>query len=109
MNHNQKTEFRRAVGKALKLLRTAKGMKQSELATKIDVQKNYVSMVENGHREPSLSFLQAAARALGASIDMFFIFTRNSSELPNQSAIDYARLQQILLQLAQSAHEEKPR
>jgi transcriptional regulator with XRE-family HTH domain len=109
MNHDKDVAFRQAVGKALKLLRTAKGMKQLELAKKIGVQKNYVSMVENGHREPSLTFLQAAASALGASIDMFFVFTRDASDLPSQSAMDYARLQQLLLQLAQSSHDVKPR
>lgn len=107
MNQNQSTEFRRAVGKALKLLRTAKGMKQSELAQKIQVQKNYISMVENGHREPSLSFIQAAALALDASIDMFFVFAGDQTELPSQSAINYTRLQKILLQLARTLHDEK--
>jgi transcriptional regulator with XRE-family HTH domain len=108
MNQEKEIGLRQAVGKALKILRTARGIKQSDLANRIAVQKNYISMIENGRREPSLSFLQAAARALDVPIEMFFVFARDSTELPPQSAISFARLQQILLQLAHSEPEEKP-
>ncbi len=106
MNRKKDIKLGKAVGKALKLLRTAKGMKQSDLAKKIDVQTNYISMIENGHREPSLSFLEAAASALNAPIDFLFVFARDSSEIPKESAGNYDRLQQILLQLIKSSREE---
>jgi transcriptional regulator with XRE-family HTH domain len=105
MNKKKDMKLGKAVGKALKILRTAKGMKQSDLAKKTEVQTNYISMIENGHREPSLSFLEAAASALNAPIDLFFIFARDTSEISKGSSENYDRLQQILLQLIKSSHK----
>lgn len=46
------------IGHILKLLRTAAGLKQGPLADDLGVTVNYLSLVENGHKEPSLTFLK---------------------------------------------------
>lgn len=59
---------------ATKILRTAKGMKQKEVASKLGVTANYVSLVENGSREPSVSYLRGLARILGVPVGLFFLW-----------------------------------
>src|SRR5437867_5198376 len=62
------------LGSAIKLIRTAKGVKQRALAKGLNVSANYVSLVENGKREPSISFLRALANELEVPIGMFFLW-----------------------------------
>ena len=53
----------------LKELRIEKGVGQVELATKINVSKDIISLWENGLREPKLSNLIVLARFFEVSID----------------------------------------
>ena len=51
-------------GYVIRLLRTTEGISQAELAGILGVTSSYLSQVENGHREPSLSFLKAVSERL---------------------------------------------
>ena len=46
-----------------------RGMTLEELAAAVDRAPSQLSMIENGHREPKLTLLQAIARALGTTLD----------------------------------------
>ncbi|WP_221586375.1 XRE family transcriptional regulator [Microbacterium sp. G2-8] len=58
-----------AVGRRIRALRAARGIKLSELAAQVGRAPSQLSMIENGHREPRLSMLRAIARALEVSPD----------------------------------------
>jgi transcriptional regulator with XRE-family HTH domain len=62
------------LGSAIKLIRTARGVKQRALATELNVSANYLSLLEGGKREPSISLLRALARELDVPIGMFFLW-----------------------------------
>ncbi len=62
------------LARAIKLTRTASGMKQKEIAVKVGVTPNYLSLVENGKREPSISFLKRLATVLGVPVGLFFLW-----------------------------------
>jgi transcriptional regulator with XRE-family HTH domain len=62
------------LGSAIKLIRTAKGVKQRTLATELNVSSNYLSLIEVGKREPSISFLRSLANELKVPIGMFFLW-----------------------------------
>jgi transcriptional regulator with XRE-family HTH domain len=62
------------LGKAIKLVRTASGRKQGEIAEELGVTSNYLSLLENGKREPSVSFLKRLARTLGVPVGFFFLW-----------------------------------
>jgi len=47
-----------ALGLTLKLLRTASNLTQNSLAKDLGVSANYLSLLENERKEPSLSFLK---------------------------------------------------
>lgn len=62
------------LGNAIKVVRTAAGIKQQALAKKLQISANYLSLVENGKREPSISFLKRLADALGVPVGIFFLW-----------------------------------
>jgi len=62
------------LGNAIKLVRTAGRLKQRALAKKLNVSENYLSLIENGKREPSLSFLRGIAKALDVPVGIFFLW-----------------------------------
>jgi transcriptional regulator with XRE-family HTH domain len=57
---------------AVKLIRVASGKKQKEVAEDAGVSSNYLSLVENGKREPSVGFLRKLAKVLGVPVGLFF-------------------------------------
>ena len=59
------------IGSTLRLLRTAANLTQSSLAKELDVTANYLSLVENGRKEPSLTFLKKVSKALDAPLGYF--------------------------------------
>ena len=53
----------------VKRLREAKGWTQADLATKANVSRPYITMLEGGKRKtPSLAALQRLAKALGVLV-----------------------------------------
>jgi|SRR6516164_9122149 transcriptional regulator with XRE-family HTH domain len=55
------------LGKTIKRLRTERGLSQRELAEAADVTPSFLSLVENGEREPSLATVRNIAAALEIS------------------------------------------
>lgn len=52
-------------GAALRRVRRAAGMSQEVLGLEAGVQRNFVSLIELGHNQPTLSTISKLARALG--------------------------------------------
>ncbi len=62
MNESEK------MGKNLKRIRTAKGISQGEISRKLEVDKSFVSNIENGKTNPTLSTIVKIAKAIGVSV-----------------------------------------
>jgi transcriptional regulator with XRE-family HTH domain len=62
------------LGQATRLIRTASGLRQNEIAKRLHVTANYISLVENGKREPSVSFLRELARVFNVPVSFFFLW-----------------------------------
>lgn len=60
-------ELRAVVGRNVKRAREAQGLPQDELAHRAEIHVTYLSGVENGRRNITLSVLERIARALGVS------------------------------------------
>jgi len=56
------------VGQLIKIGRMNKGLSQEEMASKLDVTKNYISLVENNKKDPSIKFLKEVAKLLDIPI-----------------------------------------
>lgn len=57
------------LGNNLKRIRTEKGLSQVDIARQLDVSRGFVSNIESGKRNPTLSTLTRLAKALGVSTD----------------------------------------
>lgn len=62
------TEARRALGRALRELRTQAGITQKELAARASADDTYISQVETGHRDIRWSTITRLLIALDASV-----------------------------------------
>jgi transcriptional regulator with XRE-family HTH domain len=62
------------LGNAIKTVRTACKIKQRDLAVRIGVSANYISLVEGDKRDPSVSFLKRLAGTLGVPVSVFFLW-----------------------------------
>ena len=56
-------------GENLKRIRLKKDMSQTDLAEKIRADKGYVSLLENGKKNPTILTVEKVARALDTTID----------------------------------------
>jgi transcriptional regulator with XRE-family HTH domain len=68
------------LARAIKVMRTASGIKQKDIAREIGVTPNYVSLVEAGKREPSLAFLRQIAKAIGVPVGLLFLWAESADE-----------------------------
>ena len=53
----------------MKRIRIAKQMTQGDICRKLGVDRAYISNVENGNKNPTLSTITKLAKALGVSVD----------------------------------------
>lgn len=63
-------DIRQRVGRRIKQLREEKGWSQEELAHRAELHRTYVSGVERGVRNPTLTVLSSFASALQVSMDL---------------------------------------
>jgi transcriptional regulator with XRE-family HTH domain len=61
-------DIRKKFGKRLRGLREERGWSQEEFADRAGLHRTYVSAVERGVRNPTLSVLERLAKALGVSM-----------------------------------------
>lgn len=57
--------FELPFGAALRRLRLAAGMSQESLALEAGVQRNFISLIETGQNQPTITTITKLARALG--------------------------------------------
>lgn len=66
-------DARQLVGQNVRRLRLAAKISQAELAERMGVDRAYVSGLEKGQRNPTVVTLWHLARALGVSMQRFFV------------------------------------
>jgi transcriptional regulator with XRE-family HTH domain len=67
-----KAEFLHELGKRITQLRKSRGWTQEELAEHSGLHRTYISSLERGHRNPTITSLRAIASAIGISLYEFF-------------------------------------
>jgi len=53
-----------SIGQLIKIGRINKGLSQEDIASKLEVTKNYISLVENNRKDPSINFLRGVSKLL---------------------------------------------
>lgn len=88
-------EEQMTVGKNIRLFRTFAGLKQKELAQKVEIKESYLSSIENNKKEPSLTLLKKLSNVLNVPIAMFF--WENIDSLNDETP--EAKIKKLLIQL----------
>jgi len=57
------------LGENLKRIRTEKGISQGDIARALEMDKSFVSNIENGKTNPTLATITKLAKAIGVSTD----------------------------------------
>lgn len=84
----------------LKLFRVAAGLKQKDLAKKLDVTLNFISMIERGKREPTLKYLQSFARVVNIPLSVLLWEPVNDSPKKDDTVDLYERIAGLMAQYA---------
>lgn len=69
------------IGHALKVCRSAKKLSLGELAGRTDLSTSYLSMIESGKREPTLSSIEKIAGAMGVPTPILLFLAADTAEL----------------------------
>lgn len=93
--------------KAFRILRAAFGLRQTELAHRINISPSQLSLIEAGKRQPSLKTIDALARALGIPQALITVLATAADDLESQPDQDVSELGKILLRLLVSASQEQ--
>ena len=59
--------IRKKLGKNIKKMRTQKGMSQGDICRVLDMDRGYMSAIENGKKNVTIQQLERLAQALGVS------------------------------------------
>ena len=96
------------LGKAIKLCRIQKNLKQSELADMAQISVSYLSLLEQGKRDPNFSTVQNIASALNVPVSILAFLAAEKNELTDISPelaekLSYTALQLIGVQINEGA------
>ena len=86
------------LGTTLKLLRTASNNTQSSLAKELGVTANYLSLVENGRRDPSLTFLKKFSKKLDAPLGYLLWLGLEVGDSPEELDLKY-KMDELLVNI----------
>jgi transcriptional regulator with XRE-family HTH domain len=79
------------LGNAIKLIRTARNIRQRELASQLNVSANYLSMLEANRRVPSVTFLRAIASKLRVPSGLFLLWAEGNTSNLSKKQFDQVR------------------
>jgi transcriptional regulator with XRE-family HTH domain len=85
-------------GRALRVLRAAKGLQQRDVALRAELDQSYVSLIESGKRKASPEAVAALARALGVPVSVFELLAADDAELRGIKANQARELGRALAQ-----------
>lgn len=90
------------IGHALKLCRSARKVSLDELASSAGLSQSYLSMVESGKREPTLSTLEKLANVLEVPLPILLFLASNKEELKGLDSETFDKLSTAALAVIQA-------
>ena len=74
------------LGKAIKLCRVQKNMRQSQLAALAGISVSYLSLLEQGKRDPNFSIIQSIAKGMDIPVSIIVFLGAEKGELSGISS-----------------------
>ena len=96
------------IGRSIKLVRTIAELKQGEMAERLGITQNYLSLLENNKAEPSLSLLRRISDEFNVPIN--FLLLESSVEFESSDPEEdllFKRLHEMILKLQSERIKEK--
>jgi transcriptional regulator with XRE-family HTH domain len=95
-------------GKAIRMVRTAYGLTQAELAERLSIGKSQLSLIESGSRQPSLQVLDEVSIALNIPPHLLTLLASERKDLDKvEDEKALADLATALLKLLASTGEQR--
>ena len=97
------------LGKRLKMIRIAAGIKQKDLSKEFNIPASLLSMYESGSREPSLSFLEIFSTYFQLPLSQIFSLMENNSNKneEDKSGSTLQEMKKLILSLEKEALKAK--
>lgn len=73
------------IGRAIKTVRTKRGIGQQQLAKKAKISQGFLSLLEKGRRTPSLKMTRGLANALGVPTELLLLMGCESKKTKRYS------------------------
>ena len=98
-------------GANLRAVRRGKRMSQGDLATKADINRSYLSMIENGHSSPTIDVVSRLADALNVNIIVLLSTLDEDGKVvveasDNERAVKYLKTNRLLYQTTDEEESE---
>lgn len=94
-------------GKAVRIVRTAHGLTQSELANRLSVGASHMSLIESGKRQPSVKVLGEIASVLGVPPHLLTLLASDPNDIAKRADPEQvAQLGRSLLELLVSSGQQ---
>lgn len=85
------------IGKGIKFIRVASGLRQGEVAKRLEISQNYLSLLENNKAEPSISLLKKISGVFGVPTGFLVWEDTASPELQNpEVAAKYQKVAELI-------------
>lgn len=91
MENNEDFNYRKQIGKKIKIARTKAGYTQEELAEKLSLSTRYISQLERGISFGTASTIISICRALNISADFLFSDILNPMDYSNIFDINFTK------------------
>lgn len=86
------------IGNSIKFIRMTKNLSQKDLAKKINISQNYLSLIENDKKKPSLSLLNKISMELEVPLSALIVDIDIKKNNKEQQAIIF-RIRDLIVQL----------
>jgi transcriptional regulator with XRE-family HTH domain len=86
-------------GKAIRIVRTARGMSQKTLADRAKIDQSHISLIERNRREPSLGLLETISDVLEVPVYLLVLLGSDQHDLKGISEAQAKAMGQELLRV----------
>ncbi len=95
------------VGRAIRWFRQRQGISQGDVASRADCSVSYLSLLENGKRDPTLSTVTRIAGALQVPVGTLFLVASDPAELGDIDELAVERLRRAAVTSKPKARANK--
>lgn len=94
-------------GKAIRIIRSAKGLEQRELASILKIDSSYISLLEKGKRKLSPKLISSISKKLSIPENLFKLLASEKHDLNKITEKESTQLAKYLLQVLVTLHDDK--